>query len=243
MAETTTPDNTEESVTQVTPDNTEETSEERQDLAEVGKNFDESKRASKLAEKEANRYSQFIEAGEVNYDGIKQIYRGNKISDLALEKFCENNGLDVEEVKNNIKEDDRVAELERKLEELQGKLGQAPEPTVADILSAELATRGISNANFLKYRDEFEEELGDLADLPTDKAVKKALNYVMKERSPVKMVKPDAKATAKESNIWTEEEFINFFNKNVGKLGTAEANRQLEAYKAERRAKGEPFFK
>lgn len=242
MTDNNTPDSTEEVVTQVTPDSTEETAEERQDISEVGKNFEETSRTAKLATKEAKRYQEFYSDGEVDYEGIKSIYRGNKISETALAEFCTDNGLDIEEVKERLVNPvDEIKKLRQELEELK-KGKPEPEKTFTDILKSQLEERGLSEREFMKYKDEFEEELDGLQGLPVEKAIATALNLVVKERSQVKLTKSDTKSTVS-SNIMTEAEYLGFLSKRSTQVGNDQAVAELEKYEAERKAKGEPMFK
>ena len=239
MTDSTTPDNTEESVTQVTPDNTEENS-DSQDLTGVGEKFQESSRTAKLAKKEASKYTQFVQDGEVDIDGIKEVYRGNKISEKALELFCSENELDIDDIKSQLADPmQKIQELEKKLAEL----SQKPEPTFTDILQTQLKARGVSNADFLKYRDEFEEELEDLSGLAEDKAIAKALDYVLKPKSTVKIGRPDANNKSAPSGIWSQDKYMSFLTKRSTEVGNDKAVAELEGYEADRKAKGEPMFK
>jgi len=239
-----TPDNTEEVVPENgTPDNTDETNPEEVDLEDVGKNFQESKRNHSLAEKEAKRYSNLIdEDGNVDFKSIGDIHRGNAISDIALGIFCEENGLDKDDAKQQVQSNDRVAILEARIAEMEKTQNTPEKETFTDILKNELSERGISSREFSQYKDTFEEELEDLSGLPDNKAIGKALDLAVGRRSRTKVVASERKTVKKKSKIMTKDQYLGFLSKRSKHVGDAKAIQELDAYKAERASNGEPLM-
>lgn len=246
MTDNNTPDSTEEVVPTGTSDNTEQPEgTEDVDLQEVGKSFVESKRKNKLAEKESKKYDSFVdEDGNVDYNGIKEIYRGNNISDKALELFCDENGLDLKETKSNLvsESDRRIQELETEMARLRTKVDTNKTKTFTDILKDELSIRNVSQKEFMKYKDSFEEELSDLEGLGEEKAIGKALNYALGNKSKAKIVRSDGSSNTTSSNILTQDQYSSFLSRRSLEVGNDQAVKEMEDYVAQRRSKGEPLF-
>lgn len=264
MTTTTTPDNTGQDVTDATSDDTgkhdesqettnetivdsEEEGGEEVDLDEVGKNFQQSKRVKKLAQKEVNRYNELVdEDGNIDYDAMSTIYRGNKVSENALEIFCQDKGLDIDDVKEQLQSPyDKIKKLEERLARIE-TVSNA-EASFSDILKAELDARGVSTKEFSRYKDEFENELEELTGLEDNKAIKKALDYTLGAgtKSKVKVVPSDAgnKGTKESPTTMTKDDYFKFLTKRSKEVGDAKAVEELEAYEKSQKAKGLPFYK
>jgi len=232
MNDVTTPDNTEE-VPSTTPDNTDapEGAEKPVDNTANNEETVQAGRSDRLALKEMGKYT--MNGDTPDYDAIAKVYRGNAISTKALQMFCDQNDLQIDEVKSQLQAQSVEDEdLKSQVARLQAK----------DTLNSQLEARGIERSEFKKYEDSYNAELVELSGLPQDKKISVALDLALKNRPTTKIAQPEGKTPKPKDGTWSRDKYSNFMNNRSKEVGNDQAVAEFDAYEKKQKEAGKPLY-